>query len=113
MVVSKLDKCKCYFTLSTTSCTVRFGAQKITSWLFVMTHNIPEQSDWCDNMPIYSCDYAPGLQVNVSRPYFSMRSQGAREKFGVRGQDYSSTCSPVTVVSNCYIYQPILHVHVC
>ena len=60
-------------------------------------------------MPICSYNYSPVLQVNVSRPYFSMRSQGAHEKFGVRGQDYSSTCSSVTIV----IYQPILHIHVC
>ena len=54
-------------------------------------------------MPICSYNYGPVLQMNVSRPYFSTRSQGAREKFGVRGRDYSSTCSSMTVVSNCYI----------
>ena len=46
--------------------------QKIASWLFVMTHNAVEQSDWCDNMPIHSYDYMPRavLSVNVSRPIF-------------------------------------------
>ena len=39
-------------------------------------------------MTIRSCDrdYAPVLTVNVSRPYFSTRLQGAREKFGVWGR---------------------------
>ena len=69
---------------------VCFGAKKFASWLFVMTQTqftLPEQSDWCDNMPIRSYDYTPVLPVNVSRPYFSTRPQGAREKFGVWGRD--------------------------
>ena len=51
---------------------------------------LPEQSDWCDNMTLRSYNYAPVLPVKVSRPYFSTRPQGAREKFGVWGRDYSS-----------------------
>ena len=53
-----------------------------------MQFTLPEQSDWCDNMPICSYDYAPVLPVNMSRPYFSTRPQGAREKFVVWGRDY-------------------------
>ena len=68
-------------TLSATS-SVCFGAKKFASWLFVMSINcdLPEQSDWCDNMPIYSYNYIPVLPVNVSRPYFSTKPQGARKK---------------------------------
>ena len=44
----------------------------------IMQFTLPEQSDWCDNMPICSYDYAPFLPVN-----FSTRPQGARKKFGV------------------------------
>ena len=51
---------------------------------------LPEQSDWCDNMTLRSYNYAPVLPVKVSRPYFSTRPQGAREKFGVWGRDYPS-----------------------
>ena len=54
-----------------------------------MQFTLPEQSDWCDNMPIRSYDCAPVLPVNVSRPYFLIRPQGAREKFGVWGRDYA------------------------
>ena len=43
-------------------------------------------------MTIRSDNYAPVLPVNVSRPYFSTRPQGACEKFGVWGRDYI-TCS--------------------
>ena len=61
-------------TISATSSSC-FGAKKFASWLFMMTHNtiylIPERSDWCDNMPLRSYNYAPVLPVNVSRPYFS------------------------------------------
>ena len=46
-----------------------------------MLFTLPEQSDWCDNMPIRSYDYTPVLPVNVSRPYFSTRLQGAHGKF--------------------------------
>ena len=68
---------------------VCFGAKKFASWLFMMTHNAisPEQSDWCDNMTLRLYNYAPVLPVNVSRPYFSTRPHGAREKFGVWGRD--------------------------
>ena len=48
-----------------------------------MQFTLPEQSDWCNNMPIRSYDYAPVLPVKVSRPYFLMSPQGAREKFGL------------------------------
>ena len=51
---------------------------------------LPEQSDWCDNMPLRSYNYAPVLQVNVPRPYFSTRPQGTHEKFGVWGRDYTN-----------------------
>jgi len=50
---------------------------------------LPEQSDWCDNVPIHSYDCAPVLPMNVSRPYFLIRPQGVREKFGVWGRDYA------------------------
>ena len=53
-----------------------------------MQFTLPEQSDWCDIMPLRSYNYTPVLSVNVSRPYFSTRPQGARKKFGVWGQDY-------------------------
>ena len=47
---------------------VWFAAQKLqASWLFVMTHNLPEQSNWCDKMPIRSYDYS--LYSLVSRPF--------------------------------------------
>ena len=78
-------------TLSATS-SVCFGAKKFASWLFMTTQmqfTLPEQSDWCDNMTLRSYNYAPVLPVKVSRPYFSTRPQGAREKFGVWGRDYS------------------------
>ena len=39
----------------------------------------PEQSDWCNNLPIRLYDYTPVLPVNMSRPYFSTRLQGACE----------------------------------
>ena len=39
-------------------------------------------------MTLRSYNYAPVLPVKVSRPYFSTRPQGAREKFGVWGRDY-------------------------
>ena len=32
--------------------------------------NLPEQSDWCNNMLIHTYDFVPVLPVNVSRPYF-------------------------------------------
>ena len=76
-------------TLSATG-SVCFGAKKFASWLFVMRitqFTLPEQSDWCDNMPIRSYDYAPVLPVNVSRPYFSTRPQGARAKNLVSGDE--------------------------
>ena len=59
-----------------------------------MQFTLAEQSDWCNNMPLRSYNYAPVLPVNVSRPYFSTRPQGAREKFGVWGRDYGTpeTC---------------------
>ena len=50
---------------------------------------LPEQSDWCDNMTLRSYNCAPVLPAKVSRPYFSTRPQGAREKFGVWGRDYA------------------------
>jgi len=50
-----------------------------------------EQSDWCDNMPTRLYNYAPVLPVNVSRPYFLTRPQGARKKIGVWWWDYSAT----------------------
>ena len=74
---------------------------------FVMTHTqftLPEQSDWCDNMPIRSYDYAPVLPVNVSRPYFTTRPQSAREKFGVWGRDYGASG-----YSNATIFTDYLH----
>ena len=39
-------------------------------------------------MTLRSYKYAPVLPVKVSRPYFSTRPQGVREKFGVWGRDY-------------------------
>ena len=39
-------------------------------------------------MTLRSDNYAPVLPVKVSRPYFSTRPQGAREKLGVWGRDY-------------------------
>ena len=39
-------------------------------------------------MPICLYNYAPVLQVNVSRPHFSTGPQGARERFGIWGRDY-------------------------
>jgi len=53
-----------------------------------MQFTLPEQSDWCDNMPLRSYNYAPVLPVKVSRPYFSTRPQGAHEQFGFWGRDY-------------------------
>ena len=55
-----------------------------------MQFTLPEQSDWCDNMPLRSYNYAPVLPVNVSRPYFLTRPQGVRKKFGVWEQDYTN-----------------------
>ena len=46
---------------------------------------LPEQSDWCDNMPIHSHGYAHVLPVSVSRPYFSTRLQGTCAKNFVSG----------------------------
>ena len=57
--------------------------QRSVNWVIVGVNYIisywqplPEQSDWCNNMPIPLYDYAPVLPVNVSRPYFSTRPQG-------------------------------------
>ena len=78
-------------TLSATR-SVCFAAKEFASWLFVMMltqFTLPEQSDWYDNVLIRLYDEAPVLPVNVSRPYFSIRPQGAREKFGVWGRDYA------------------------
>ena len=47
-------------------------------WWQIMQFTLPEQSDWCDNMPLRLYNYAPVLP-NVSRPYFSTRPQGAHE----------------------------------
>ena len=52
-----------------------------------MQFTLPEQSDWCENMPIRSYDFVPVLPVKVSRPYFLTRLQGVHKKFGVWGQD--------------------------
>ena len=38
-------------------------------------------------MTLRSYNYASVLPVKVSRPYFSTRPQGARERFGVWGRD--------------------------
>ena len=56
-------------------------------WWCITQFTLPEQSDWCDNMPIRSYDYAQVLPVNMSRPYFSTRPQGAREKNLVSGDE--------------------------
>ena len=57
-------------------------------WWSIAQFTLPEQSDWCDNMPIRSYNYAPVLPVNMSRPYFSTRPQDTHEKVGVWGWDY-------------------------
>jgi len=71
-------------TLSATS-SLCFGAKKIASWLFMMTHNAIYLSNLIGTTTWH---YAPVLPVKVSRPYFTTRPQGAREKFGVWGRDY-------------------------
>ena len=69
-----------------------FGAKIFASWLFVMTQfTLPELSDWCDNMPIRTYDYAPVLPVNVSRPYFLTRPHGASENL-VSGDETTHPC---------------------
>ena len=38
----------------------KFASWALASWLFVITQTqftLPEQSDWCDNMPLCSYDY--------------------------------------------------------
>ena len=52
-----------------------------------MQFTLPEQSDWCNNMPLRSYNYTPVLPVKVSRPYFSTRPQGARVKNLVSGDE--------------------------
>jgi len=54
-----------------------------------MQFTLPEQSNWYDNMPIHLYNYAQVLPVKVSRPYFSTRLQGARQKFGVGDETMS------------------------
>ena len=51
----------------------------------MMTHYVILllQSDWCDKKTLRSYNYDPVLPLNVSRPYFSTKPQGVREKFGV------------------------------
>ena len=65
-----------------------------------MQFTLPEHSDWCNNMTLRSYNYAPVLPVNVSRPYFLTRPQGAREKFGVWGRDYPLDCEVVHLQIN-------------
>ena len=48
----------------------------------INTYNYP-------NLLTAICKLAPVLVVKVSRPYFSTRPQGTREKFGVWGRDYT------------------------
>ena len=48
----------------------------------INTYNYP-------NLLTAICKLAPVFVVKVSRPYFSTRPQGTREKFGVWGRDYS------------------------
>ena len=77
-----------YLQQSSATSSICFGS--------VMMHSLPEQSDWCDNMPIRSYNYTPVLLVNVSRPYFLTRLQGMRKKFGVWGGDYFNITYPCT-----------------
>ena len=61
-------------------------------WWRIAQFTLPEQSDWCDNTPQFSYNYAPVLPVNVSKPYFSTQLQGVHEKFAVWGRDYFIGC---------------------
>ena len=65
-----------YLQWSSATSSICFGSL----WWCIAQFTLPEQSDWCDNMPICSCNYTPVLLVNVSRPYFLTRPQVVRKK---------------------------------
>ena len=72
-----------------------------------MQFTLPEQSDWCANMPIRLVwlRTLQFYQVNVSRPYFSTRPLGTREKIWCLGTRLGGSlqCFPELLTELWYI----------
>ena len=64
-----------------------------------------EQSDWCDNMPISSYNYASVLPVTCPDPIFLPRMQGVHKNF-VPGNETNSQAPSLSMHKMKYILTP-------
>ena len=73
--------------------------------MLLVAYTVSEQSDWCDNMPISSYNYASVLPVTCPDPIFLPRTQGVHKNF-VPGNETNSQAPSLSMHKMKYILTP-------